>query len=216
MVVFEEWRSDPWRLSPEMLKIKFDIRSKINIPLFKELLLKADYEVVESAYILDGLINGFSMGLGNGPFPPPKLWAPSFLTNEERSIVSAYLGSEVALKRIFGPFLTVPRGLWARTVGYPMSIAPKSDGGTRIISNLSANGKLLSVNGFIPKCERTTAYPSFLEVAQAMCFVGLNVVHFAVFRYYDSVPQFGCPPSGLVLLCHLLAGVLRWTSALLP
>ena len=195
MVVFEEWRSDPWRLSPEMLKIKFDIRSKINIPLFKELLLKAGYDVVESAYILDGLINGFSMGLGDGPFPPPKLWAPSFLTDEERTIVSAYLDSEVALKRIFGPFLTVPRGLWARTVGYPMSIAPKSDGGTRIISNLSANGKLLSVNGFIPKCERTTAYPSFLEVAQAMCFVGLDVVHFAVFDIMTAYRNLGVRPQ---------------------
>ena len=82
------------------------------------------------------------MGLGESPFPPAKLWAPSFLTNGQRLIVSAYLSSEVALRRIFG-FLTVPRGLWAKTVGYPMSVAHKSDGGTRIISNLSANGKLL-------------------------------------------------------------------------
>ena len=181
-----EWLRDPWRLSPAMLKIKLDSHSQINIALFEELLV--GYDPIETAYVVLGLKGGFSMGLlAGGPRPPERSWASSFLSNEGRLIINSYLEKEVALGRIFGPFDSPPRGeFWAGHVVYPMSVAPKKDGGHRIISNLSFGGKLLSINGFIPKNERTTSYPSFLEIAQAITFIGLSEVFFAVFDIREA------------------------------
>ena len=171
----EPWRSDPWRLSPEALQAKFRIpSSRINIPLFESRLV--GYNQAEADYVMHGIRFGFSMGMGAGPYPPPKLWAASFLTNDQRLVITAHLADEVSEGRIVGPFLTVPRGLWAKSWCHPMSIAFKHDGSPRIISNMSADGKLLSVNGFIPKSEKHTAYPSFLQVAREMYAVGLDRV----------------------------------------
>ena len=164
-----------------MFQMKFQISSRVNIPLFEALMV--GYNPIEALFVSDGLHRGFPMGLiPNGPVPPAKLWASSFVSPADRIVINAYLLAEIAARRIFGPFLVPPRGVfWGNSVVYPMSLTFKKDGRPRIISNLSAGGKLLSVNGFIPQSERKTSYPSFREVAQAMVFIGLDKVHFCVF-----------------------------------
>ena len=175
-----QWRDDPWRLSPRTLQVKLKIQSRVNIALF-ELLLKG-YDALESSYVLNGLKTGFAFGVPEiGPFPPSKLWAPSHVSPEDRLIINVCLAEEIAASRLFGPFLTPPRGLWKDTVSYPMSIILKKDGTPRIISNLSHGGKTSSVNGFIPKSETKTSYPSLYQVAQAIMAVGLKNACFAIF-----------------------------------
>ena len=193
-----------------MLKAKLGACSKIDVPLFEELL--AGYDVTEAAYVLPGLKNGFPMGVIDGDPPlPEKSWGPLFLSNEEREIVNIYLDKEIALGRIYGPYVFPPRGaFWAGRVVYPMSVAPKKDGGHRIISNLSAGGKLLSVNGFIPKNERTTSYPSFLEIAQAIVSIGLNDVFFRYLRYPRCIQKSLYSCSGLEILDYQLAEIHWW------
>ena len=175
----EVWRFDPWRLSPLKLQAKFQISSRVNIPLFEALLV--GYNPAEALFVSNGLHRGFPMGLvPNGPTPPTKLWAHSFVSASDRVVINTYLAAEIVAGRIFGPFTLPPRGVfWGNSVVYPMSLTFKKDGRPRIISNLSAGGKLLSVNGFIPQAGRTTSYPSFREVAEAMVSVGLNTVFFS-------------------------------------
>ena len=174
-----EWRTDPWRLPPLVLKEKLKVKGFINVDLFEQLL--TGFDVTKTQFILNGLRNGFPMGLKpEGPFPPSKLWVQSIVSRSDRVIVNEYLDGEVTANRMFGPF-PVPRGLWKDSVTYPMSVVLKKDLTPRIISNYSHGGPTLSVNGFIPKSATKTSYPSLLAVATAMVEVGLDRVFFGVF-----------------------------------
>ena len=137
------------------------------------------------------------MGLNPaGPFPPEKLWAHSFVTPEERVVINGYFLTEKEERRIFGPYPYPPRGIfWPDPVVYPMFLTFKKDGRPRIISNLSANGMLLSANDFISKEERNTSYPSFKEVAQAIVFVGLDTVWFCVFDIENAYRTLSVQPE---------------------
>ena len=162
-----------------MLRKKLNVNGFINVALFEQLL--TGFDVTKAQIVLDGLKNGFAMGLNaGGPFPPAKLWVKSIVSRADRAKVNDYLDGEIAASRMFGPF-PVPRGLWKDSVTYPMSVVLKKDLTPRIISNLSHGGPKLSVNGFIPKSATKTSYPSLLEVAQAMVNVGLQTGFFAVF-----------------------------------
>ena len=99
-----------------MLQRKFQISSRVNISLFEALLV--GYNPTEALFVLNGLHRGFPMGLiPNGPAPPAKLWASSFVSPSDRIVINAYLLAEIAARRIFGPFLHPPRGtFWANAV----------------------------------------------------------------------------------------------------
>ena len=173
------WKTDPWRLPPLVLRKKLEVKGFINVALFEQLL--TGFDAAKAQFILNGLKNGFSIGLNSeGPFPPAKLWVQSVVSRADRAKVNDYLDGEIAACRMFGPF-SVPRGLWKDSVTYPMSVMLKKDLTPRIISNFSHGGPKLSVNGFIPKSATKTSYPSLRAVAQAMIDVGLHQVFFAVF-----------------------------------
>ena len=174
-----EWKIDPWRLPPLVLRKQLNVKGFINVTLFEQLL--TGFDTTKAQFILNGLKNGFAMGLNpEGPFPPAKLWVQSIVSRTDRAKVNEYLDAEIAASRMFGPF-PVPRGLWSDSVTYPMSVVLKKDLTPRIISNLSHGGPKLSVNGFIQKSATKTSYPSLLAVAQAMVGIGLHQVFFAVF-----------------------------------
>ena len=173
------WKTDPWRLPPLVLRKKLEVKGFINVALFEQLL--TGFDAAKAQFILNGLKNGFSIGLNSeGPFPPAKLWVQSVVSRADRAKVNDYLDGEIAACRMFGPF-SVPRGLWKDSVTYPMSVMLKKDLTPRIISNFSHGGPKPSVNGFIPKSATKTSYPSLRAVAQAMIDVGLHQVFFAVF-----------------------------------
>ena len=177
------------------LQAKFQISSRINIPLFEALLV--GYDPAKALFVSNGLHRGFPMGLvPNGPTPPTKLWAHSFVSAPDRVVINTYLAAEIDARRIFGPFTLPPRGaFWGNSVVYPMSLTFRKDGRPRIISNLSSGGKLLSVNGFIPQAGRSTSYPSFREVAEAMVAVGLNTVFFCLFDIENAYRALSIQPE---------------------
>ena len=142
------------------------------------------YDTVKSAFVLEGLRNGFRLGLGTfGPFPPPRLWIESFVpVPESRGRITTYLTEEVALKRIFGPFQAVPDTFfWDRVNVSPMSEVLRGDGRYRTITNLSAGGPDNSINGFILDEATVVVYPTFLQVAQNFVTMSLNQVWVALF-----------------------------------
>ena len=177
------------------LQAKFQISSRINIPLFEALLV--GYNPAEALFVSHGLHRGFPRGLvPNGPTPPTKSWAHSFVSASDRVVINTYLAAEIDARRIFGPFTLPPRGaFWGNSVVYPMSLTFRKDGRPRIISNLSSGGKLLSVNGFIPQAGRSTSYPSFREVAEAMVAVGLNTVFFCLFDIENAYKTLAIQPE---------------------
>ena len=112
-----------------------DVKGFINVILFEQLL--TGFDSAKTQFVLNGLKNGFPMGLNpDGPFPPAKLWVQSTVSQADRATVNEYLDAEITANRMFGPF-SVPRGLWKDSVTYPMSITLKKDLSPRIISNLS-------------------------------------------------------------------------------
>jgi hypothetical protein len=55
-----------------MLRKKLNIKGFINVALFEQML--TGFDVTKAQFILNGLKNGFPMGLNpEGPFPPSKL-----------------------------------------------------------------------------------------------------------------------------------------------
>ena len=177
--------ADVWRRSPPELVRLWDVKSGIDIPEFRRLSLGCAQ--IERDYVLNGLENGFSLGISpEGPFPPPRLWAQSHVSPAGRLRINDYLLSERSVGRIFGP-LPVPRGkYWEKSVVYPMCEALRSDGRYRTISNLSYSSPLNSVNGFIPDSESETEYPSFLGVARSMVDIGLDSIFFALFDVHSA------------------------------
>ena len=167
-----------WRHTPGELKAIWGVKSGMNIDDF--IMMSIGYDPIECDYVIQGLLHGFRLGLNpEGPFPPQRLWAESHNSPEASVRITNYLLSEREEGRIFGPFPNAPSGNnYADTVVYPMNEVPKADGGYRTVSNLSFKSPLDSVNGFIPKSERTTEYPSFTDVASSMVAIGLMVVIF--------------------------------------
>ena len=142
------------------------------------------YDPVKSVFVLEGLRNGFRLGLGTfGPFPPTRLWVESFVpVPESRGRITTYLTEEVALRRIFGPFQAVPDTFfWDRVNVSPMSEVLRGDGRYRTITNLSAGGPNNSINGFILDEATVVVYPTFLQVAQNFVTVGLDLAWVALF-----------------------------------
>ena len=76
----------------------------MRVVLFEELSQGFDPEA--RAKFLDGLLNGFRLGVEEDP--PPRGWAPSFTNDASRARITAYFETEVAGKRMLGPFTTCP------------------------------------------------------------------------------------------------------------
>ena len=171
----------PWRHSASELVAKWGVKSGINIPEFERLSVGCD--VIEQNWVVKGLRDGYPLGVNEaGPFPPQRLWAESRVSHDSHARITEYLVSEREEGRVFGPFSEAPNGKhWQGTVVYPMSETQRSDGKFRTISDLSFRTPLDSINGFIPREESTTSYPSFDDVAKSICAIGLMVVFFALF-----------------------------------
>ena len=106
----------------------------MRVDLIEELSKGFDPEA--RAEVLEGLRNGFRLGVVDEP--PPRGWAPSFMSDASRARITAYFETEVAGKRILGPFTTCPSGMhWGKAVTFPVSEVEKSDGKYRTIFNIS-------------------------------------------------------------------------------
>ena len=87
------------------------------------------------------------------------------MSDASRARITAYFETEVAGKRMLGPFTTCPSGVhWGKTVTFPVSEVEKSDGKYRTIFNISYDWEN-STNAAIPAAAVFTSYPSFERVA---------------------------------------------------
>ena len=69
---------NPWRIPSGQLCKHLQVRTEIDVGLFSTLL--QGFDPVKSAFVLEGLRDGFRLGLGTyGPFPPTRLWIESFV-----------------------------------------------------------------------------------------------------------------------------------------
>ena len=149
----------------------------MDIKLFDE--LTEGLDPGERSAVLDGLREGFRLGVVD--LPPPRGWAPSFMTNESRARITAYFEAETAAGRMLGPFTTQPSGrFWGDAVTFPVSEVEKSDGKFRTIFNLSYDWEN-SANAGIPASAAYTTYPSFERVAAEMTSMGLDEVYFCMY-----------------------------------
>ena len=87
----------------------WDVRSRIDVELFRLLLVGYDSE--EAFFVINGLLYGFSMGVDlNGELPPECLWKDSLLTSEAHARIFENFELERRAGRIFGPFSVPPHG----------------------------------------------------------------------------------------------------------
>ena len=169
--------SGPWRLDPKRLWQHVGCRVAMDVDMFEK--LSEGFDPAARAEVLDGLRNGFRFGVQEEP--PPRGWAPSFMSDESRARITAYFEAETAARRMLGPFSSRPSGKhWGDAVTFPVSEVDKSDGKFRTIFNLSYDWEN-SANAGIPACAAFTTYPTFEEVAAEMNDVGLDDIYLAMF-----------------------------------
>ena len=154
----------------------------MNVDLIEK--LTEGFDPLTRAEVVDGLRNGFPLGVEHEP--PPRPWAPSFMDEASRTRITAHFEAEVGAKRMLGPFTTKPTGhFWSKSVSFPVSVVPKGDGKFRTIFNLSYDYENL-VNAEIPAEAGYTTYPSFEEVAAELRSVGLDDVFMAMYDIQDA------------------------------
>ena len=154
----------------------------MNVDLIEK--LTEGFDPLTRAEVVDGLRNGFPLGVEY--VPPPRPWAPSFMDEASRTRITAHFEAEVGAKRMLGPFTTKPTGhFWSKSVSFPVSQVPKGDGNFRTIFNLSFDYEN-SVNAGIPAEAGYTTYPSFEEVAAELRAVGLDDVYMAMYDIQDA------------------------------
>ena len=191
----DRYRGDPWRLSPHEMADIWNVHSRIDVELFR--LLLVGYDPEEAFFVINGLLYGFSMGVDlDGELPPECLWKDSLLTPEAHARIFENFELERRAGRIFGPFNVPPHGKhWKGAVVFPIHEVVKASGGYRTIYNLSAGGIRKSINGFVPKAARTTDYPTFRKVAASLLAIGLDRVHMAMFDCEQAYRQLSLDPA---------------------
>ena len=97
----------PWRMERGRLSRHVGCGVTMRVDLIEE--LSEGFDLEARAKVLEGLRNGFRLGVVDEP--PPRGWAPSFMSDESRARITAYFETEVAGKRMLGPFTTRPSGM---------------------------------------------------------------------------------------------------------
>ena len=154
---------------PEVLQYKnFDlenIKTPVNADKFEQLLKESKYDETETAFLIDGFRNSFSIGY-NGP-TDIKINSPNLKFREVGDPVTLWnkVIKEVKESRYAGPFDSIPFDHYIQS---PIGLVPK-DGGkdTRLIFHLSyPRGKGTSVNANTPVDLCSVKYPDFNNAIQ--------------------------------------------------
>ena len=137
----------------------------MNTQVLEELLLLSNYDKQETAFLLNGFRNGFSIGYKgqeNVKIKSPNL---KFRGVGNPTILWNKVMKEVKGQRYAGPFEEIPFQYFIQS---PIRLVPK-DGGkdTRLIFHLShPRGRNISVNAKTPKDMCTVPYPDFNDAIQ--------------------------------------------------
>ena len=127
--------------------------SPLNVELWSYYLLAFAYE--DASYILDGIFNGFSLGVIDGETSSAKRNCLSAYSMPET--IDDYLAKELSEGTIAGPFSQPP---FENTHLNRFGVIPKSQPGEwRLITDLSFP-KGRSVNDLIPDCNEHLSPPT--------------------------------------------------------
>ena len=142
-----------------------NIKTPVNIDVFKNLLEESKYDPIETEFLVDGFTNGFSIGYeGNQQV---RINSPNLKFREVGNSLTLWnkVMKEVKEKRYARPFEQVPFDHYIQS---PIGLVPK-DGGkdTRLIFHLSyPRGGSTSVNDNTPSEICSVNYPDFNEAIQ--------------------------------------------------
>ena len=157
--------------------------SPLNVELWSYYLVDSAYE--DTSYILDGIFNGFSLGVIDGETSSAKRNCPSAYSMPET--IDKYLEKELAEGTVAGPFSQPP---FENTHLNRFGVIPKSQPGEwRLITDLSFP-KGRSVNDLIPDCNSTVSYEGIPEAITAIMRVGQGAMlaKFDIKRAYRLLP----------------------------
>ena len=93
-------------MQPGHIRPEQDARPDIDVALFAALSL--GYDPIAQQEVLEGLTTGWRLSVEGEP--PPRDWAPSFMTDEARERVTAHFEAETDIGRIIGQPTTEIKG----------------------------------------------------------------------------------------------------------
>ena len=144
-----------------------NIKTPVKADILEKLLIESEYDKKETAFLIDGFKNGFSLGYDGDR--QVKLTSPNLKFREVGSPTELWnkVMKEVKEGRYAGPFEKIP---FEHYIQSPIGLVPKDKGkNTRLIFHLSyPRGKGTSVNANTPKHKCSVSYPDFNEAIQ-MC-----------------------------------------------
>ena len=157
--------------------------SPLNVALWSYYLVDSAYE--DSSCILDGISNGFSLGVIDGETSSAKRNCPSAYSMHET--IDTYLAKELTEGTVASPFSQPP---FENTHLNHFGVIPKSQCCEwRLITDLSFP-KGRSVNDLIPGCNSTVCYEGIPEAITAIMRVGQGAMlaKFDMKRAYHLLP----------------------------
>ena len=131
----------------------------VKVEMFISELQKSNYDTNETDFLESGLTNGFDIGY-NGP-QTRRCTAENIPFRDgvgNSAVLWNKLMKEVKLKRVAGPFESIP---FENYIQSPIGLVPKADNQTRLIFHLSYDCKrdgLQSVNHYTPRDICTVHY----------------------------------------------------------
>jgi len=143
--------------------------ASFNVPLWSSLLEPHPNPYFRD-FVLDGLRNGFTIGMNDDhiPFSLNKRNLPT--TADEKKAVVLFLTSECRKGHMLGPFITCPVGLHVSPIG----AVPKDITKFRIIHHLSAPRSGSTINNSLSDSYTTVSYISFLGVVRFIHSLGVG------------------------------------------
>ena len=150
-----------------------NIYTPVDATALEGLLKQSNYDAVKTRKLIDGCVNGFSIGYEGPEDVQIRSKNLKFRGVGNKTILWNKVMKEVKLKRYAGPFEQVP---FKNFIQSPIGLVPKDNGcNTRLIFHLSyPRGKGISVNANTPKDLCTVVYPSFDDTVRLCHKAGIN------------------------------------------
>ena len=112
----------------------YNLVTPVNVDVLEQLLRESSYDETETEFLINGFRNGFSIGY-RGPLNRQSRSRNIPFTVGNKEILWLKLLKEVGLKRVAGPFNSIPFRFYMQS---PIGLVPKDNGqDTRLIFHLS-------------------------------------------------------------------------------
>ena len=150
-----------------------NVITPVNVEILNNLLTQSNYSEKKTKFLVDGFINGFSIGVEK-EINEQRLAPNLKLRVGNESILWNKVMKEVKAKRYAGPFTKPPFNNFIQS---PIGLVPKGEGGkdTRLIFHLSypRDGTNNSVNAMTDKELCSVRYPDFSRAVELCMKAGV-------------------------------------------